>query len=258
MMHPLNDDSRNKIAPLFGKVNSTILLSYLQGHMGKAWVDDIENPTVAQVIVGVFVYYAGDAQSKAAEELLNNLPKHILVIVDSDDWKKRIETIHKGRMEKFDRFEFEKDSEHLEPKLLQKHLSALPKGYELKRIDESLVKEDSLHELSPEFTGQFESTDDFLKRGIGFCIVHNGQIVSGASSFSIYDDGIEIEVATNSEHRKKGLAAAVSSALILDCLEKGIYPSWDAANPESLSLGKKLGYVYKKTYDTYYVNNTAD
>jgi len=255
MIYQLNDNSRNKIASMFENMDSTMLLSYFQGHMGKAWVDDLENPTVAQVMVGIFVFYAGDSNSEVAKELLYNLPEHILAIVDTDDWKKRIETIHEERIEKFDRFEFEKNPEHFDSKHLQGYLSALPEGYELKRIDESLVNEDSLHELSPEFTGLFDSTEDYLKRGLGFCIVHKGQVVSGASSFSIYDNGLEIEVATDSNHLKMGLATIVSSALILDCIEKGIYPNWDAANPESLNLGKKLGYVFKQSYDTYYINS---
>jgi len=254
MIYKSNDDSRNKIASLFENMNSTMLLSYLQGHMGEAWVDDLENPTVAQVMVGIFVFYAGDANSEAAKELLYNLPEHIYAIVNTDDWKKRIETIHKERIEKFERFEFEKNPKHLDSKHLQGYLSSLPEGYELKRMDESLVNEDSLQELSPEFTGQFDSTEDFLNRGLGFCIVHKGKVVSGASSFSIYDNGLEIEVATDSDHQKMGLATVVSSALILDCIDKGIYPNWDAVNQESLNLAKKLGYVFKQPYDTYYIN----
>lgn len=54
--------------------------------------------------------------------------------------------------------------------------------------------------ISPEFIGQFESAQDFLNRGLGFCIVHKGKIVSGASSYSIYDNDLEIEVATDSDH----------------------------------------------------------
>ena len=80
-----------------------------------------------------------------------------------------------------------------------------------------------------------------------------GQVVCGATSFSIYDDGIEIEIATHPEHRKKGLATITASALILDCLDRGIYPSWDGANNESVKLAEKLGYVFKESYDTYFI-----
>ncbi len=74
--------------------------------------------------------------------------------------------------------------------------------------------------------------------------MYKGEVVCGASSYSIYDSGIEIEVATNYNHRRKGLATIVSAALILDCLEKEIYPNWDAANTTSAKLAEKLGICF--------------
>lgn len=79
-------------------------------------------------------------------------------------------------------------------------------------------------------------------------------MVCGVSSYSIYDDGIEIEIGTNAKHRKKGLATVAAAALIIDCLDKGIYPSWDAANLESVKLAQKLGYFLVESYDTYYIS----
>ncbi|TKI92441.1 GNAT family N-acetyltransferase, partial [Bacillus cereus] len=73
--------------------------------------------------------------------------------------------------------------------------------------------------------------------------------------YSIYNDGIEIEVATDHNHRREGLATVVSAALILDCLENGKYPNWDAANTTSAKLAEKLGYEFDKAYDTYFVDN---
>jgi len=227
-------------------------------------VDRVIQQAVCQVLQPVFETdfqrhsYAGDVNSKAAIELLCNIPEHIYAIVDTDDWKKLIENIHNERTEKFTRFRFEKNREHLDPKHLQGYLSMLPEGYELKRIDESLVNEASLHEVSPDFTSQFDSAQDYLNRGLGFCIVHRGKVVSGASSFSIFDNGLEIEVATDDDHRNMGLATIVSSALILDCIEKGIYPNWDAVDQKSHDLAKKLGYVLSQPYDTYYINYKTD
>lgn len=79
-------------------------------------------------------------------------------------------------------------------------------------------------------------------------------LVSAATSFSIYDDGIEIEVASHPNHRRKGLATIIASTLILDCLNRGKYPSWDGANEESVELAKKLGYNFKESYDTYFID----
>ncbi|ABY43882.1 GCN5-related N-acetyltransferase [Bacillus mycoides KBAB4] len=228
---------------------------YLQGHMGNAWVNDLENPTVAQITVGIFTFYAGDPNAKETEELLRNIPERILVIVNSDQWKKRLETFHERKIDKFLRYKFKRNAEVFNRSKLQSFITALPKGYELRKIDEHIANNPTLHNVSEDFTSQFRSIDDYVNRGIGYSILYNGEVVCGASSYSIYNDGIEIEVATDLDHRRKGLATVVCATLILDCLEKGRYPNWDAANSTSVKLAEKLGYVFDKAYDTYFVNN---
>lgn len=79
----------------------------------------------------------------------------------------------------------------------------------------------------------------------------DGVPVSGASSYSSFRGGIEIEIDTHPEHRRRGLAYACGAALILKCLERGWYPSWDAQNPWSLALAQKLGYHFDKAYTAY-------
>lgn len=254
MIYEADINVRKKLISMFENVDSTIILSYLQGHMGTAWVDDLENPTVAQITVGIFVFFAGDPETKEAEELLCNLPDFTLAIVDSDEWKNRIETVHAGSIEKFQRYRFKKKPEHLDRKHIQNLLSTLPEGYEIKRIDKEIAKEPSFHELSEDFISQFNSIDDYINRGVGYAILNEGQVVSAATSFSIYDDGIEIEVASHSDHRRKGLATIAASTLILDCLDRGKYPSWDGANEESVELAQKLGYIFKESYDTYFID----
>ncbi|MDX8046280.1 GNAT family N-acetyltransferase [Gracilibacillus sp. S3-1-1] len=255
MIYKADIKTKKRLKTMFEGFDSTIILSCLQGHMGTAWVNDLENPTVAQITVGIFSFYAGNSHATEAEELLDNLPEDILVIVKDDEWKKRLETIHKGAYDKFSRYKFRKKASDLNTSYLETLLLKLPEEYELKRIDTTIANDPSLHEISEDFTCQFDSIEDYLDRGSGFAILHHGQVVCGASSFSIYDDGIEIEVGTHPNYRRKGLALVVSSALILDCLSKGMYPSWDGANPESAKLAKRLGYVYEKAYDTYYINN---
>lgn len=118
---------------MFENMDSTIVLSCLQGHMGTAWVDNLENPKVAQVTVGIFVFYAGNPNTKEAEELLFNLPDYTLAIVNNDEWKLLIEKVHKGSTEKFQRYRFEKVPEHLDVSYIKNLLSTLPEGYELKK-----------------------------------------------------------------------------------------------------------------------------
>ncbi len=254
MIYKANETTMEKLFPMFSSMKATMILSCLQGHMGSAWVDNIENPIVAQIVIGIFVFYAGDPNAIATEELLLNLPEYTLIIVNTDEWKKRIETFYKGHIEKFQRYAFKKDSKDLDCQHIRGFLKTLPEGYELKRLDASLAKESSFNELSEDFISQFNSMDDFINRGVGFSISYSNQIVCGGTSYSIYDNGIEIEIATHPLHRKKGLATIVASELILYCLERGTYPSWDAANIESVKLAEKLGYVLEGAYDTYYID----
>lgn len=254
MIFEVETKLRRKLLPMFESINSTIVLSCLQGHMGKVWVDDMDNPTVGQVVVGIFVFFVGNPHAKEADELLNNLPEFTLAIVNTDEWKKRIETFYKnGRVEKFQRYSFIKDSEHLDREHLKRFLDKLPQGYQLQKIDASLANEPSFQELSEDFINQYGCVDNYLEKGVGYGILYDGKVVCGASSYSVYDDGIEIEIATHPDHRKKGLATIAASALMLDCLNSGKYPSWEAANLESVALAQKLGYVLDSPYDTYYI-----
>lgn len=53
MIYKINVDQRRKLLPMFQSMKDTMILSCLQGHMGTVWVDDLANPTVVQVLVGM-------------------------------------------------------------------------------------------------------------------------------------------------------------------------------------------------------------
>ena len=77
--------------------------------------------------------------------------------------------------------------------------------------------------------------------------------MSGASSYTRYKEGIEIEVDTVPSERRKGLAGVVCCSLILACLDEGLYPSWDAHDMNSVQLSKKFGYEFNHEYTAYEV-----
>ena len=79
----------------------------------------------------------------------------------------------------------------------------------------------------------------------------DGEIVSGASSYSSYVRGIEIEIDTREDYRRRGLAYICGAKLVLECLGRGWYPSWDAQNQWSVALAEKLGYHFDHEYVTY-------
>ena len=79
------------------------------------------------------------------------------------------------------------------------------------------------------------------------------EMVAGASSYSYYDGGIEIQIDTREDYRRKGLAYVCASALMLECLKRGLYPGWDAQNLVSAKLAGELGYQYAGEYVAYEV-----
>ena len=100
----------------------------------------------------------------------------------------------------------------------------------------------------------FESKENYLKYGRGIVILKGDVIVAGASSYTRYLEGIEIEVDTIETERRKHLATIACAALILECLEENLYPSWDAQNMNSVHLAEKLGYEFSHEYIAYEVS----
>ena len=100
---------------------------------------------------------------------------------------------------------------------------------------------------------QFDSYEMFQRLGIGVAAVEqkDGRLAAGASSYSRYEKGIEIEIDTKEEYRRKGLAYICGAKLILECLERNLYPSWDAQNKWSVALAEKLGYHFSHEYVAY-------
>ena len=106
---------------------------------------------------------------------------------------------------------------------------------------------------SADLCSQFKDYEDYRKRGLGVAAFDNKILAAGASSYTVYKEGIEIEVDTREDYRRKGLALCCAAQLILDCLERSLYPSWDAQNPASVALSEKLGYHFDKEYTAYEV-----
>ena len=67
----------------------------------------------------------------------------------------------------------------------------------------------------------------------------------------MYNGGIEIEIATRKDYRRKGLATICGARIILECMDRNLYPSWDAQNKWSVALAEKLGYHYERTYPAF-------
>ncbi len=245
-----------KIEHLFVGFKETLIMSCLQGYMGHAWADNENDPGSAQIITGDFCFFAGCPNVN----LIKNIPEYyssqyLLMLPQNEAWAALIEQYYKNNAVKFNRYAIKKETGVFDRNLLENYIKLLPKDYVLKQIDEDIYEQSKIEAWSKDLCSQFYTYKDYYKSGIGFAVLHDGRLVSGASSYTVYSGGIEIEIDTKPNYRRKGLAKVCASALILKCLERGLYPSWDAANKESVALAEKLGYHFDHEYTTYAVIN---
>lgn len=227
--------------PFFEGNEETMIWSCLDGSMGRAWADALP-PRSVQIVTGCFGFFGG----VPSRELAGHIPpeQSYLLAVCPGDWDPLFQEL---RGEPLTRYALRKDT-RFDRKQLEDYRSRLPEGYALRRIDGDLYPILMGEAWSADFCGNFRDRADYLRRGRGFVVMHGGQPVAGASSFTVYRGGIEIEIATKPEHRRKGLALSCGAALILDCLDAGLYPSWDAGSLASASLAEKLGYRQAGAY----------
>lgn len=257
MLIELDKCRRKLIQPYFNNMEDTFIRTCLQGHMGRAWTDSMIRPSFGIIQVGDFCFINGFV-SRNMRSVLNNIlqitGRGSLLLVPGNENIKFMIQMNFPKWEQVQRYAFQHKSEEFDLPFLKQIISTLPKEYELALIDEHWYLKALSEEWSRDLVNNFESSSDFMKRGIGVIITCNGEILSGASSYSIYDGGIEIQVDTKPSYRMKGLGYMVSAALIIACRERNIYPNWDAANEISMQLALKLGYNYSHSYSIYIIN----
>jgi L-amino acid N-acyltransferase YncA len=98
----------------------------------------------------------------------------------------------------------------------------------------------------------FDSVQDFIERGLGFTILDGEKVMGIAYSSLVCSQGIEVSIYIEEPYRQQGVATALGSKLLLECMRHDLRPNWDAANPESCKLARKLGYAFVEAYDAYY------
>ena len=245
MIYELNDPS--KAAPLFAdwKDVDAGVTACLDSVMGKIFADDAHQPKSAMAVIGDFAFFAG----KPNIELLRARPDRWLVVVPRNEaWEELIE----NNFPAFKRIRYAtRKNTKFDRKKLKAMVNALPEGYAFRRIDAELYDVCLKDEVFGEAVSAFGSKEKYLELGKGFAVMKDGRVVAAASSYTRYKKGIDIDINTVKEERHKGLASAVAAKLILECLDEGLYPAWDAANKMSIRLAEKLGYEFSREYVVY-------
>lgn len=250
--YPLTKANRLRLAQAFRHARRVDLSidCVIEGQMGKAFVDDVNHPSVYQIQTGPFVYLGGDPARLPAQELLRNLQLYTLLMPSAPGWSEAAQAIWGDRLRAIDRYQF--SAENLTFEHLHTCLSDTPFKEQIEQMDQSFVEklwgQEHFIDLS-----EYDSPLDFLERGIGYVSIQNGIIAGVAYASLVSSRGIEVSIYVEEDYRRKGLATALASHLLGWCLKRNLEPHWDAANPESCKLATKLGYKFIDSYVAHFL-----
>lgn len=241
-----------KCSLLFEGWQETLIWSCLQGIMGHLYADAVEEPSCAMALLGDFCFLSGKPHREIVQYKPACCKQDFIIMVPRDRaWAELIEECYKEKAKAVTRFAIKKEPDVFDRNMLQKAVASLPEGYTMKSMDEDLFYRCKQIPWCRDWVSQYADYGRYERHGLGTVIMKDGEPVSGASSYASYRNGIEIEIDTREDHRRKGLAFACGAGLILECLKRGWYPSWDAQNKWSLALARKLGYHPDYEYAAY-------
>ncbi|WP_002145409.1 GNAT family N-acetyltransferase [Bacillus cereus] len=205
-----------------------------------------EDITAGLIITANGIYYLfGDTYDQNYNEdlfsyiktAIEKTEKRFTLFTSSDEWEMMLEEHFSNVLRKIPRMKFQRITFEERKRDCNKNT------YEIKRIDKSDI------ERSNEFTEDYYkeywgSKEAFLNNGFGFCIEQNGMIVAECVSIFSGNGFTEIDIATHEAHQGKGLAQAVATRFMEQCIQNHITPCWDCNvdNIPSQKLASKLSF----------------
>ncbi|HZQ36218.1 MAG TPA: GNAT family N-acetyltransferase [Dehalococcoidia bacterium] len=245
----LGPDQRAALRPLFQQYPYLhgCVAAVIEGGMGRAYAAAAGAPAAALLLLD-FSILGGDAAAAGAADLVRLLePGTGSAIVPNEAWRRLLQANYHGELHDDPREAF--TTGHFDREQLRRFCVALPDGFDLVRVRPDQVA--AFAELEVDLVRNFTSHAAFAERGVGFGVLHEGRFVAGCSSFAIGGGTLEIEIDTHPDFRRRGLARAAGAAMVLWCLDHGLEPCWDAANPMSSALARQLGFISTGPYVAY-------
>ena len=226
---------------------------------GKLWVDNLEKPRIAiaeSYAVGSFAFlgtYEANEDFLHLKDFLENELFHYLKNNGYDCFEFSIESdkIHKNILEIFNERTIQTETEFsFRANRLPESSLNIPKEYKLVKVDDIFWSEFNAGKFKNEdflkvrLLESWYSIDEFKNKSIAYCVILENRIVAVMVGTSSFNNVIAIDIETEEEHRRRGLAYAMAIPFIDDCLKSGRIPQWDCveSNPNSYKMAKKLGF----------------
>lgn len=123
---------------------------------------------------------------------------------------------------------------------------AVPGGYLIEPVTEHTLQKGYANEgmLTNRLEEGWNSLDDFLEKSLSFIAVMDQEIVGIIFGSGRYEKYVPIDIEVLKEHRKRGVAKALTSAFVKQCRNCDLVPHWDCveSNTGSIRLAESVGF----------------
>jgi RimJ/RimL family protein N-acetyltransferase len=225
--------------------NPALWAVFLGRHAGRALVDDLQHPSQCVLRTEAVLTYASRQVSQAfLAEAIEKYRKvgHIWLIRAEGDPPAPEGYRTLPRLEFYD----------YDPRspTLADFRSRLPDGFELRPIDWRLLERCEWRDDMALYCG---SLANFLKNGLGICLMHGDEIIVEAYASGLGAPYAEIGAITHEAYRGLGYAPIAVAALIEALEQRGYHAYWscDLDNPSSARVARKLGFRIEKAYEIF-------
>ena len=272
-MIELKNDEFYKVFELFSDLRDcTPVYSILNNNSAsRIFVDDKEKPSSAFMWNEFrYSYIAGNSENEKFNEKLALLLKNELLPVgkesndptmvfypDNASWLLKTDEILQGKFPlaiNRQLFKFNKEK-------FRKLKFSFNDSIQIKRMDKNTLN-DLDDAILDDIQMSWISLKRFLKKGVGFILLKDDELISSCHSCFADGHSFETSVKTYDEKfRRKGYATAVTVKYIEYCLEIDIEPKWECweGNEASVRLAEKLGFEKSTLYPVKFILlNEAD
>ena len=220
----------------------------LKAKLGQFYTNEDETAILYEQ--GDFLFFAGRADMALLADYRDICePDYRILITEEVSWQACLSSC--PALSTFTRYAF-KDEADFDDKVLKNIVEQLSKQLVIEVINSKTYQELAQEEWSLDLQGNFATFKDFQEAGVlGFVIRKGEEIVAGVSTALVYQKAIEIEIATKPVYQQQGLAAVLGAKMILESLQRSVFPLWDAHNEASKKIAEKLGYQCLGAYPAY-------
>ncbi len=270
MIHELKKKDYQKVRPLFKELEwNLITAAVIEGtNPGRVYADRVEHPKTAFMCTVEGYYLAGYDNNDEFNTSLNRLifakifagdtirkdETDVAIGFHPDSWKEKMPIIFRGRIP------LTTARRHYVCTEFKAYnwRDHVPDGFQVQRIDEKLLRTPRL-EIPEHMTDwmktNWDSISNFMRKGFGFCTLHDKQIISWSIADCVSSDACEIGIHAREDYRRKGLATLTAAAAVDYALSSGFKQvGWhcDEYNLGSIGVAEKAGFKLERKYIQYY------